>query len=533
MQAPRALNFLRTWSPLAIALLAALTLALAVRQLEAAGTGLQVQTQRLGTTPVTVFRPAPAATPAQVVLIAHGFAGSQQLMQPLAFTLARNGFIAVTFDFPGHGRNTTPMFGGLADPDQSLQTLLASMAEMGAFARSLAAADGGDGRYAVIGHSMASDIVVRHAQAEQAVVATVGVSLFAPSITADTPGDSPRNLLVIAGALEPAMMAQEALRVVGRVAGDGAVVGRTYGRFDDGTARRAVASAGVEHIGVLYSEQTLAESLAWLQAAFGRPPAPQPFIDARGPALGLLFLGVLALAWPLSRLLPRVVSRVVPAALPGATRRRWWRWRGQAPLTLLPALLTPLLLWPLPSDVLPILLGDYLVLHFAVYGALTLAALWWAGQRPPRIAPERVGAALLATALATAYALLAVGLPVDRYLFNLQPEAVRLPLMAILCAGTLLYFCADEWLTRGPAAAPGAYVVSKLCFLLSLVVAIALNPGRLFFLAIIVPAILLLFVLYGLFSRWAFRATGHPAVAAVANALAFGCFIALSFPLVA
>jgi len=238
---------------------------------------------------------------------------------------------------------------------------------------------------------------------------------------------------------------------------------------------------------------------------------------------------VLALAWPLSRLLPRVA----PAALPGATRRRWWRFRGQAPLTLVPALLTPLLLRPLPSDMLPILLGDYLVLHFAVYGALTLAGLWLAGQRPPQIGAGRTGALLLATVLATAYGLLAVGWPIDRYLFNLQPEAVRLPVMAVLCAGALLYFGADEALTRGPAAAPGAYVVSKFCFLLSLVLAIALNPGRLFFLAIIVPAILLLFVLYGLFSRWAFRATGHPAVAAVANALAFGCFIALSFPLVA
>jgi hypothetical protein len=75
--------------------------------------------------------------------------------------------------------------------------------------------------------------------------------------------------------------------------------------------------------------------------------------------------------------------------------------------------------------------------------------------------------------------------------------------------------------------------VSKLCFLLSLVLAIALNPHRLFFLAMIVPAILLLFIVYGLFSRWVYRQTGHPAVAATANALAFGCFIGVTFPLVA
>ena len=49
-------------------------------------------------TPVTIFQPQSAA-PAPVVVIAHGFAGSQQLMQPFAETLARNGYIAVTFDF--------------------------------------------------------------------------------------------------------------------------------------------------------------------------------------------------------------------------------------------------------------------------------------------------------------------------------------------------------------------------------------------------------------------------------------------------
>jgi hypothetical protein len=199
---------------------------------------------------------------------------------------------------------------------------------------------------------------------------------------------------------------------------------------------------------------------------------------------------------------------------------------------LLPALITPLVLWKMPGDFLPILLGDYLVLHFALYGLLTLAGLLWLGRRPARIARGQAAALGLAMLLTSAYALLAVGAPVDRYVFNVRPEPVRLPLIGVMCAGALIYFLADEWLTRDAAAAPGAYLVSKVCFLLSLVLAIALNPQRLFFLAIIVPAILLLFVVYGLFSRWACRRTGHPAVAAVANALAFGWFIAVTFPLV-
>jgi hypothetical protein len=48
---------------------------------------------------------------------------------------------------------------------------------------------------------------------------------------------------------------------------------------------------------------------------------------------------------------------------------------AKAPVVVVPALLTPLLLWTLPGQFLPILLGDYLLLHFALYGLLTLGGL--------------------------------------------------------------------------------------------------------------------------------------------------------------
>lgn len=50
------------------------------------------------------------------------------------------------------------------------------------------------------------------------------------------PGDSARGLVVVSGALEPPVMANEALPVVGRVAGTAAKLDTTCGRFDEGTA---------------------------------------------------------------------------------------------------------------------------------------------------------------------------------------------------------------------------------------------------------------------------------------------------------
>jgi dienelactone hydrolase len=513
-------------------LLALAALLFGIWQLEQARAGLTVQRERVGSMPVTVFRPAapPAGgNAAPLVVIAHGFAGSQQLMQPLALTLARNGYIAVTFDFPGHGRNPAPMSGGLADQDESLRVLLAALERVTDWARTWTAPGAG---YAVLGHSMASDIVVRHAQAHGEVPAVVALSLFAPTIGSDTPPDSPRNLLVVDGAWEPRALRDEALRVIGRVAGAGAQERVTYGRFEDGTARRAAFAAGVEHISVLYSAQTAAETVAWLDRAYGRPPSPSPFVAAYGPALAALLAGLLGLAWLLARALPRVAHRDAARGLAFMTpRSQPWGWRGFWPLAVLPALATPLLLWKLPSDVLPILLGDYLMLHFGFYGLLTAAGLWWRGR--PGLPPPRLGALIAASVLVTIFGLLAVGIPVDRFLFNLSPAPVRWPMILALALGTVPWFLADELLTRSPRAPRAAYAVTKLCFLVSLALAIALDPGRLFFLALIVPAILMLFVVYGLFSRWVFRATGHPAVAALANALVFAWFMAVTFPLVA
>ena len=502
-------------------LLALVAIVFAALQLQSAQRGVAVEQLRLGNEPLTVFRPAAARAP--VVLIAHGFAGSQQLMQPLGLSLARNGYLAVTFDFPGHGRHAAPLPGGLADAQARRQTLLDALAGVAEFARGL---PGSDGRLALLGHSMASDIVVRHAQAQPSIAATVAVSLFAHSITTDTPRDRPRNLLVITGALEPQLLAREALRVTA----PDALADTTYGGFEDGTARRATRSPGVEHIGVLYSAHTQAEALAWLDAAFGRPVTTAPFFDQRGRWLVLLLGGVLLLAWPLAQGLPRLAD-----AMPTPPeRRRWWGWRGQTVLTLAPALLTPLLLWPLPGKLLPILLADYLLAHFALYGLLSWALLRWAGGgRLPVLRPG--GGAALAAALlaASAYALLALGWPIDRWLFNLWPPPQRLPWIALLLAGTLPYFLADELATRHDRAPRGAHVAAKAAFVLSLLLAIALNPPRLFFLAILVPALLLLFVVYGLLGLWLGQRTRHPLVPAAALALAFAWFIAVVFPLTA
>jgi pimeloyl-ACP methyl ester carboxylesterase len=500
-----------------LAAVAAALVAVSLWQLGSGTAGLTITTGTVGATPVTVYEPADAP-PGPPVVIAHGFAGSEKLMRSFALTLAQNGYTAITFDFLGHGRHPQPIRGDVRTGKGVMDAMIAQIGEVAAFAR----AHTSEERIAVIGHSMASDLVVRFAQAEgDAVRAVVAVSMFAPTLDAT----SPNNLLVIVGNLEAQALKDEALRAVA-LAADGPVAeGVTVGDFAAGTARRAFFAPGAEHVAVLYSSGGLLETVRWLDEAFARTSPVK--VVGQGLWILLLFLGLVLLAKPGSHLLPVVTAEPRGAGLP---------WRRLWLAALLPAVLTPVILRFVPTDMLPLLLGDYLVTHFALYGLLTWAALSLLAPAATANAlaagPVHYGRLALAALAVLLYAVFVVGLSIDRFVTIFMPIPERLPLVAAMLLGTLPYFLADEWLTRGKTAARGAYPVTKLAFLLSLALAITLDFERLFFLAMIVPIILAFFVVYGLFSAWAFRRTNHPFTAGLANAVAFAIAIAVTFPMV-
>jgi pimeloyl-ACP methyl ester carboxylesterase len=498
-----------------LAILATVAVAAALWNIHAQYAGVDITPLNISGTPATIYRPISGA-PAPVVVIAHGFAGSGRLMQSFALTFARNGYIAVTFDFPGHGRNPRPLAGNVAEVGGATRRLVDETAKVAQATRGL-----GDGRLAVLGHSMASDIVVRFAEAHPEVAATIAVSTYSPAVTAT----APKNLLMIAGDWE-GFLKTEALHEIGLATAPAAAEpGVTYGDFSAGTARRAAFSAHVEHASVLFSQDSMRESLRWLDETFGITRATPPALDARGPWILVLLAGVVALARPLFALLPVVA---VPRAGAGLNWRRVW-----APM-LIPVVATPLLLRVLPTHFLPVLVGDYLAVHFAVYGLIEAGCLIAfrsrAAQTTRRISPLALAVAAL---LVTAYGFVAVFWPIDAYVTSFLPGPERWPLVAALLVGTLMYFLSDEWLTRGIGAARGAYPASKLAFLVSLTIALALDFQRLFFLILILPIIALFFIVYGLFSGWAYRRAGHPFVAGVANAIAFAWAIGVTFPLVA
>lgn len=490
-----------------------------------------IERLRLGDTPATVYLPA-GAPRGPAIVIAHGFAGSQQIMDPFALTLARHGYIAVSFDFPGHGQSTEVLRGALADREGRYRQLRPALDAAVAYARQR-----GDGRVGLVGHSMGSEAVVRYAQEQPAIAATVAVSLVYEGVRAD----SPRNLLVLTGALEGGLRPL-AEAVLVEAAGAAAVPGETYGDLAVGTGRRVVFVPGAEHLGVLFSPVSMAEALGWFEATMPLTavPAGDGYLDDRLPALGLVYLGAVLLYWPLVGVLQPIGPGRAPAVSGGG--RAWWA------LAVAPALLAPLLLRLIPAGgLLPILVGGPLALFFASYGLLSVAGLALVRllrQGAGNGAGEQLGwgqrygvwrrsilMAAAAALLVIGYVLLSFGLPTQVFLLNYFPPAVRWPVLLAVAAAMLPYFLADERLARGPGAPRGAYALTKLCFLASLALAIVLNPRELFFLVLIAPLFVVYFVVYGVLSGLLYRRTGTILVGALVNTFLFAWIVAATFPL--
>ncbi|MDX8352654.1 alpha/beta hydrolase [Cognatiyoonia sp. IB215182] len=474
-------------------------------KLEQGRAGLVASQISIGTTPATIWR-LPGEQPGPVVVIAHGFAGSQQLMLGFSQTLARAGYIAVAYDLEGHGRNAVPMSGDVSSTEGTTRLLIEELDRVIDASLALPGAEG----VALLGHSMATDIIVRQAVVDPRVQATVAVSMFSGAVTADAPG----NLLIINGAWEDRLVT-EAARVIALTDRD-AQFGQTLGDPALGTGRRAVNAPNVEHVGVLYASTTLREARDWLDAVFDRQ-SDTP-IKERGGWIVLLIVSVTALAWPLARLARPLRASAPPMRLPG---RKFWM------ATLGPMIITPLVLWPIEIGFLPVLVADYLAVHFALYGLLSLAVLW----RADALHWERVG--LILSLPIALFCILIFGGMLDRYVTSFLAFEARIGIIAAIALGAIPFMLADGYLTEGGCAPLWRVMVVRTCALASLGIATALDLEGLFFLLLIMPIILLFFLLFGTLAGWVGRATHRPVAAGLGLGVFLGWALGVTFPLFA
>jgi hypothetical protein len=260
----------------------------------------------------------------------------------------------------------------------------------------------------------------------------------------------------------------------------------------------------------------LRETRDWLNAAFGREVA-EATVPMRGGWIALLLVALAALGWPLAGLLRRVRAAEPPPHL--ATSR------FIAALAI-PALGTPLVLRLFDTRFLPVLVADYLALHFALYGATALVIA--GGMRLSR------PALTVALGLCVAgYGIFVFGGALDRYVASFWPVAGRIPVVLAMAAGAIPFMLADAVLTEAGRAPLWRTLAVRGVALASLGLAVALDFERLFFLVIILPVILLFFLLFGTAGGWIGRATWRPGVAGVGLGLFLGWALGVTFPMFA
>ena len=83
---------------------------------------LLIEYENINGTPVVIN--APQNISGNLIIIAHGFAGSTSFMRSIAVSLASSGHIAVRFDFLGHGKNNFPFHGDVTSVNGPTQEFL-------------------------------------------------------------------------------------------------------------------------------------------------------------------------------------------------------------------------------------------------------------------------------------------------------------------------------------------------------------------------------------------------------------------------
>ncbi|WP_187429886.1 hypothetical protein ROLI_018150 [Roseobacter fucihabitans] len=471
------------------ALIAALVIIISVAVLETARIGVQISSFEIDATPVTHYTTGPGP----MVVLAHGFAGSQQMMQGYALPLARAGYNVFAFEFMGHGRHSQPMSGDVSAIEGTTRLLVAQTQ------RVIDAVTNDNGKTVLIGHSMATDILVRAAAERDDIGPMVLISAFSQEITAT----KPLNLLLVSGAWEAGLrgFGLEAVQMITPDASEGETLSK------DGITRRAVAAPFNEHVSVLQSRVARRETLIWLDGYFNRQSDVR-ILPTGWAILGLLG-GLVALFYNMISFLP---ARE-PVALPPS--------RLQMVITLgAPVLVAPLLAVPLKPSFLPVLVADYLMLHLLIFGVIQLGLLRFWRATLGR-GPFGGLAMLLAFCAIFAFAL-------DRYAANFMPTSERLWIIAIILLGTLPYMVADTVLSTQ------ASLLRRAClrggFLVSLAIAVFLDFEGLFFLIMIAPVLLLFYAVFGTIGRSAAAKSG-PLPCGMALGFVLAWALGVSFPL--
>ncbi|UCE56807.1 MAG: alpha/beta hydrolase [Desulfobacterales bacterium] len=216
-----------------------------------------------------LMRPVDASqtNPMPGIVYIHGYQNNRETSDAYCIELARRGFVVLEIDAIGRGNSGIP--GDLNDPDFD-QTYGGKTSVQ--YLKSLPFVD--TKKIGMMGHSLGAEMVYTIALKDPSVNALV-ISGFAYKADAST--TMPKNMLMIFGKydefrkrmtgtrdFEKEWMSSSRTRRV--IAVENPKLGKTYGDFEKGTARR-VYMPKITHLQQSHSSAAVAEALEWMQTA--------------------------------------------------------------------------------------------------------------------------------------------------------------------------------------------------------------------------------------------------------------------------
>ncbi|MHA1293492.1 MAG: alpha/beta hydrolase family protein [Promethearchaeota archaeon] len=193
------------------------------------------------------------------IVVAHGFCGNKQYMQPLSIELVKRGFVVVSIDFRGHGSSDgylPPLFRE-TDSHELEEDMLAAVD----FLKSM-----GIHKIGLVGHSMGGRTAQNVAENNPKLIdATVSIGMISlgKNFTLIS------NLLIAIGKYEQIFSEDMALEFLQEYTGKKNVeIGKQYGDFEKGDATKVVIGKNSEHLAEVFDYTIIFETVQWFELAF-------------------------------------------------------------------------------------------------------------------------------------------------------------------------------------------------------------------------------------------------------------------------
>src|SRR4030042_7140880 len=399
-------------------------------------------------------------------------------------TLAHAGYTTISWDFQGHGANPNPLVSSSRSNDllQDAESALVAAETTGLIDTQ---------HISIIGHSMGSGIALSYGLSHPNTASSIAIS----PVNQTVPTDLPRNLLLMAGSLEPRFVSN-AEKLLANAGGQG-------GDLTKGTARQLVIIPDVEHISILFSPKAHSTARSWLDGTFGSQPGASNYTDRRILWFGLGILGFILLD-------NTSINMISPATQIKISLRPIW-------LKMLAlfsgGIAATIFLWLVSlsgvklNQLLGLLVGGYLIIWFGVAGVISLLIL-----RPQLSKPTT--RELIKGLVAFAALWLGVGLLSNFVWLPWLLIPYRLLLWLSSSIILLPWFFTVGYASKEapPANQLGWWIFQTITILLCLYLAIMTNPelGFLFIILPLVPVIigLHMLVISSKHGTWSYALSG-------------------------